>query len=472
MRNLNSKKSIYLIGIGGIGVSGLANLLLKAGHLVQGSDLVENNAIKNLRKDGAIINIGHSESNIKGDIDVVVVSSAAKQENPEIKKAQELGIPIIHRSEMLSLLTSNHKVIAVGGSHGKTTTTSLVSSIVEAGKLDPTIFIGGIWENINSNAKAGNGEYAIIEADESDGSLLNYRPHIAIVTNIEYEHVDYYKSLCELKQTFLEFTNRVSEDGLIVLCEDDENCRELRTLISKRAITYGFTETSDILARNITYDKGRTHFDVYIKNGDTKHKYIGNFSIEKMGEHNVKNALAAVCVGIELGLAIEDIHSGLSNCKGVDRRMQLMAEGDLLINNKLFKDLTVIQDYGHHPTEILFTIQSLRNAYKKRIVTIFQPHRYSRTKAFLNEFCSVLAKADYLLITDIYPGSEEKIEGFSIDNLLERFENEYYDKFSYFNGVVEMKHNLEEHLIDGDIVLFIGAGDIYNMCNALTREFN
>jgi UDP-N-acetylmuramate--alanine ligase len=467
--DLQNKKKIYFIGIGGVGVSALANLLIKLEHQVCGSDIVENIIVKNLKKQGASINIGHSSDNISTDIDIVVVSSAASKENPEIKKAKMLGIPIIHRSEMLALMTKKNKVVAVAGSHGKTTTTSLISSVVEEGNYDPTVFIGGIWGNINSNAKLGNGDFAVIEADESDGSLLNYSPYIGVITNIEYEHVDYYKNLDHLINTFIAFTKNVPQDGLIIICEDDENCRNLKKHINSRVLTYGIKESADVVAKNIKFIDGRTCFDVYVKDNKGSYSYYGDFSIQKMGEHNVSNALASICVGIELEIEVIKMKIGLDNCQGVERRMEFMGEGSLFINNKLFNDLTIIQDYGHHPTEIISTTESLKQVYKKRIVTVFQPHRYSRTKVFLSEFCSVLSKSDYLLITDIYSGSEDEIEGFSVINLLQEFNKKNFTDYTYFKDYPDMEDKLSNVVKDGDMILFLGAGDIANMCKDLSN---
>jgi UDP-N-acetylmuramate--alanine ligase len=468
--DLNTSQNIYFIGIGGIGVSALADLLIELEHHVYGSDIVENDTISKLRKKGAAIRIGHSSDNITSIIDMLVISSAASKDNPEIKRAKSLGIPIIHRSEMLALIVKEQKVVAVAGSHGKTTTTSLVSSVLEEGNLDPTIFIGGIWKNIEGNGKLGNGDYAVIEADESDGSLLNYSPQIALITNIEFEHVDYYESLRDLKNTFLEFTSKLPENGLLILCEDDIHCRELRALTNKRVLTYGLKATADVIAKNLTYTNGQTFFDVYIRNVDESYKHIGRFHTDKMGEHNVSNALASICVGLETGVSSSNMKKGISNCQSLDRRMQVMGEGDISLEGKSFKGITIMQDYGHHPTEIKSTTRALKNVYGNRIITIFQPHRYSRTKMFLAEFGEVLSESDYLLITDIYPGSEKKIEGFSIKNLTLKFDDSGFNEYQYFEDYSDMKQALTNVLKDEDIILFLGAGDIYRLCNNFSRE--
>lgn len=468
--NSNIPNNVFFVGIGGIGLSALAKLLIDLGHKVYGSDIKENGNIRGLINVGADIKIGHSSSNIISRIDAVVVSSAISSDNVEVKKAIEMGIPILHRSEMLALIVKGLHVTAVSGSHGKTTTTSLISSILEEAQLDPTIIMGGISRNIKGNAKLGGSSYAIIEADESDGSFLNYSTSIAVITNIEFEHVDHYKNLDELKKSFLSFTEKVTSDGVVVLCEDDKNCRILKKDINRNTITYGINDVGDVIARNIEYKDGVTFFDVYkVVHKDNRYEKIGECTINIIGHHNVQNALASICVAIELGIDFNTIRQGLSKWQGVDRRMQVMSTGTMSFEKQKIDEITIIQDYGHHPTEISSTIKSIKDAYNKRIVTIFQPHKYSRTKAFLTEFSVSLSRSDYLFITDIYSASEKPIDGFSITNLLNEFDVINYKNVKYFSDYKQLKVLLPDILKSGDIILILGAGDIDTISEKLSK---
>jgi UDP-N-acetylmuramate--alanine ligase len=440
-------KHIHFVGIGGIGMSGIAELLLNLGYKVSGSDLHGSAITENLMRLGGIIYQGHKSEWMQG-ADVVVTSSAISAKNPEVVQAKETNVPVIMRAEMLAELMRLKKYgIAIAGSHGKTSTTSMVSWMLAAAGLDPTIVIGGKVDALGGNAKLGQGEYLVAEADESDGSFLKLSPVVEVITNIDLEHLDYYRDLDHIKSTFLEFIDKIPFYGAAIVCLDDENVADILPSIRKRTITYGLTPQADIHADDIVWQDGRIYFTVKNASGE-----LGRIDIVPPGIHNVYNALAAVCVGLELELSFAKIQTGLQGFAGVQRRMQQKGEVD---------GITIVDDYGHHPTEIRATLDAIKQAWpQKRLVVLFQPHRYSRTKALFKEFQTCFHKADYLIMSDIYPASEEPIPGVTGESLLEatKIHGQRYTR--YIAELDKMAEELQPMLQAGDLVLTLGAGNI------------
>ena len=428
-------------------MSGIAELLVNLGYKVSGSDLSGSAITEKLRSLGCLIFKGHKGEWIDG-ADVVVTSSAISATNPEVEKARERHIPVIMRAEMLAELMRLKKYgIAIAGSHGKTSTTAMVSWILTTGGLDPTIVIGGKVDALGGNAKLGEGDFLVAEADESDGSFLKLSPVLEVVTNIDLEHLDYYRDLDHIKATFLEFIDKVPFYGAAIVCLDDPNIAEVLPEITKRTITYGLTPQADIYGDNLFFKEGRVHFTV--KNGGEE---IGSLSIAPPGKHNVYNALAAVCVGLELQVPFTTIQAGLQSFAGVQRRMEKKGE---------CKNIIVVDDYGHHPTEIRATLSAIKEAWpNNRLVVLFQPHRYTRTKALFKEFQTCFHKADLLVMTDIYAASEEPLEGVTSVGLLEAAKKHGQKHTMYMGQVENMAVELMPHLLEGDLVLTLGAGNI------------
>lgn len=440
-------KHIHFVGIGGIGMSGIAELLLNLGYRVSGSDLKQSQTTMHLQKLGGRIDKGHRQESIEG-ADVVVTSSAIGGDNVEVVAARNAGIPIIQRAEMLAELMRMKKYgIAIAGSHGKTSTTSMVSWLLFNAGLDPTIVVGGKVDSLGGNAKLGQGEFLVAEADESDGSFLKLAPVIEVITNIDLEHLDYFDDIDHIKRSFLEFIAKVPFYGAVILCLDDRNVADILPSIKKRTLTYGLTPQADICAEKIEFTEGRAWFTVM-----QQERQLGKVSIAPPGRHNVYNALAAVCVGLELEIPFADITAALHSYQGVQRRMQLKGT---------VAGITVVDDYGHHPTEILATLEAIKDAWpERRLVVVFQPHRYSRTAALYDDFKTCFHKADYLVMTDIYAASEMVIEGIAAQKLLEDIRQHGQRHTLYINTVEEVPEGLGEILEDGDLVLTLGAGNI------------
>jgi UDP-N-acetylmuramate--alanine ligase len=440
-------KHIHFVGIGGIGMSGIAELLLNLGYTVSGSDLNSSIITEKLAALGGTIHKGHFAESIEG-ADVVVTSSAISPENPEVVQARENNIPVVMRAEMLAELMRLKKYgIAIAGSHGKTSTTSMVSWMLAAADLDPTIVIGGKVDALGGNAKLGQGEFLVAEADESDGSFLKLSPVVEVITNIDLEHLDYYRDLDHIKDTFLQFIDKIPFYGAVILCLDDDNIADILPEIQKRVITYGMTPQADIYSDEVSWEDGRISFNV--KNNDG---LLGEISITPPGMHNVYNALAAVCVGFELELSFEQIKTGLEGFAGVQRRMQNKGEAGGII---------VFDDYGHHPTEIRATLSAMKKAWPQhRLVVLFQPHRYSRTQALFKDFQTCFHQADVLVMCDIYAASEAPIDGVSSEILLDGVKKHGHKHTYYLPEVETMAVGLEKMLVDGDIVLTLGAGNI------------
>lgn len=436
---------MHFIGIGGIGMSGIAEILINLGYEVSGSDLKASEQTKRLESLGAKICIGHFPSNIR-DYNVVITSSAIDLSNPEIIEARKRKIPIIHRSEMLAELVRLKHGIGIAGTHGKTTTSSMLASVLSDGGLNPTAIIGGKVFNFGSNARAGEGEYIVFEADESDGSFLKLLPSIAIVTNIDSDHLDHYKYFEGLKDAFLTYMNNIPFYGYSVLCTDDSVIRELLPKVDRPYYTYGFNDDADFSACNIRRENGHTCFTCNYKGSP-----LGDFNLAQLGNHNVLNSLSVITVALELGLTYEAIRDGLANFRGVGRRLERVGETNGIL---------VMDDYGHHPTEIRATLAALKNL-GRRIVVIFQPHRYSRTELLWDDFGQSFANADQVFFTEIYPAGEAPIEGVSTDLICQAVKKHEGRDAVLIKKFEDIPAEVIPSLKEGDVVLTLGAGDIY-----------
>jgi len=445
---------IHLVGIGGIGMSGIAEVLLNLGYRVSGSDLRETEITRRLKRLGASFSFGHNPENLK-DADVVVISSAVKPDNPEVKAAHERSIPVIPRAEMLAELMRLKYGIAIAGAHGKTTTTSLVAAVLAKGGIDPTVVIGGRLNVIGSNAILGSGEFMVAEADESDGSFLKLSPTIAIITNIDAEHLDYYRDIEEIKQAFLAFINKIPFYGLVIVCLDDVHAQDLIPRVNKRFITYGLSAQADIRACDLVYKGMNTRFTVHQRD-----KKLGSIELEIPGRHNVYNALAAVACGLELEIPFSSICEALGEFAGVERRFQIKGE----VNGVL-----VVDDYGHHPTEIKATLSAARLAFNRRLIVVFQPHRYTRTHYLLKEFLTAFYQADILILTEIYPAGEDTIASVSAEKLYEGIKEHGHKQVLFIPDKEEIVHHLRSLMKTGDAVLIMGAGDIWQVGEELLK---
>nr|WP_321464973.1 UDP-N-acetylmuramate--L-alanine ligase [uncultured Desulfobulbus sp.] len=440
-------KRIHFVGIGGIGMSGIAELLLSLGYRVSGSDLRSTDITLRLQQLGAEIHEGHHADWVVG-ADVVVTSTAIAADNPEVTAAFAALIPVVQRAEMLAELMRLKKYgIAVAGSHGKTSTTSMVAAVLGEAGLDPTIVVGGKVHGLGSNAKLGQGEFLVAEADESDGSFLKLSPVIEVVTNIDLEHLDYYRDIEHIKDIFLEFIGRLPFYGVAVVCIDDDNVAQLLPRIQKRIITYGLTEQADLQAVKISSGNGISQFTVRWRGEE-----LGEIRLNRPGKHLVYNSLAAVCVGLELEIDFPSIASALEKFQGVQRRMQVKGEENGIL---------VIDDYGHHPTEIRATLDAVREGWpERRVVVAFQPHRYSRTKGLFAEFTTAFRRADVLILTDIYPAGEKPIEGVNSESLQEAIKQHGQRQTHFIGNLVQNPAELLPLLQPGDLLLTLGAGNI------------
>jgi len=446
---------IHFVGIGGIGMSGIAEVLLNIGYQVSGSDIKNTDITQRLESRGATLYYGHRQENIK-DVDVVVISSAVRVDNPEVTEAQAQNIPVIPRAEMLAELMRLKYGIAIAGAHGKTTTTSLVAAILDHGGIDPTVVIGGRLNTTNTNASLGSGEFLVAEADESDGSFLKLSPTIAVVTNIDREHLDHYRSIREIKKTFLEFINKVPFYGLAVICLDNENLQSIIPRIGKRFLTYGCASQADLQAREIALQGFKSSFAVY-----SHEQLLGTVVLGIPGLHNVYNALAAIAVGLELGVKFPVIQEALRAFSGVQRRFQVRSEK---------QGITWVDDYGHHPTEIKTTLKTAKEVWQRRLVVVFQPHRYSRTRDLFKDFMVTFYDADVLIVTDIYPAGESPIPEVSGQRFYEGLRDYGYKDVAHIPQVDDVKAHLKEIMRAGDILLTLGAGDVWKAGESFMRE--
>jgi UDP-N-acetylmuramate--alanine ligase len=441
-------KHIHFVGIGGIGMSGIAEVLLNLGYRVTGSDLKESDTTKRLRQLGGEILIGHRAENVT-EPHVVVISSAVKKDNVEVVAARERQIPVIPRAEMLAELMRLKYAVAIAGAHGKTTTTSMVATVLAAGGVDPTVVIGGKLNSLGSNAKLGQGEFLVAEADESDGSFLKLTPTIAVVTNIDEEHLDFYKDIAEIKDAFLAFINKVPFYGVSILCLDERHIQSLIPLVQKRCLTYGMSTQADCHARDVVLMPLGSKFRVVNHSGD-----LGWFELAVPGLHNVSNSIAAIAVARELDIDLEVIRKALKDFSGVQRRFQIKGE---------VKEIMVVDDYGHHPTEIRATLAAARTAVGRRVVCVFQPHRFTRTKHLLEEFFTAFNQADRVIIMDIYAAGEQPIHGVSGQAVYEGVKRYGHKDAAYIAGRDEVIEHLLTTLRPGDLLLTLGAGDVWKI---------
>lgn len=441
-------KHIHMVGIGGAGMSGIAEVLLNLGYTVSGSDLVMSPVSQRLESLGATIFVGHDGSNVR-DAQVLVRSSAVRDSNPELEAARARSIPIIPRAEMLAELMRLKTGVAVAGTHGKTTTTSLLATIFKEANLDPTVIIGGRLNAYGTNAMLGQGKYLIAEADESDGSFLCLLPRVTIVTNIDADHLDFYKDLDQIRDSFVDFMNSVPFYGLNVVCGDDPGVRSVLARVRRPVLTYGFDESNTLRAEIVSCEAG-SKFRVY-RDGE----FWGDVALTHPGRHNVLNALGAIGVAIEAGVPKKDIIGGLGAFGGVGRRFECKGERNGVL---------VVDDYGHHPTEIAATLRTARACYPdRRLVVAFQPHRFTRTQALFGDFSRVFEPVDQLLLTEIYPASESPIPGVSGQSLAQAIRQVSDTPVRFFENFDAMQAALDDILQPGDLFLTLGAGSIWTV---------
>ncbi len=455
----NKVKKIHLVGIGGSGMSSIAEVLLNLGYQVSGSDIKNSVVIDRLKKLGAKVFIGHKATNVD-DVDVVVYSAAIKDNNPEILVAKKKNIPVIPRIEMLVEIARMKYTISICGTHGKTTTTSMVGLLLQQCGYDPTIVVGGILKNIGSSAKIGKGKFIVVEADESDGSFLHLSPYIVVCTNIDNDHLDNYGSMNNLKQAFLQHFNSVPFYGFSILCGDDKRICSLLPNIKRKYYTYGIkSENNDFIAKNIELKPNFSRFVVY-KND----KLVGKVLLNTTGMHNVLNALATISLGIVCGFNFSDIKSALESFDGIKRRIEF--KGQIVIDDKV---IDVYDDYGHHPTEIYYTLQTLRiKTNNKKIVVVFQPHRYTRTQLLYKEFPKAFSHKDKVFLAQIYPANEKPIKGVNIKLVYDEFVKNGHNVEMYnFDRLVNYLKNLAED----SVVLTLGAGDVYKIADRLIERY-
>ena len=455
---LGKIRKIHFVGIGGIGMSGIAEVLLNLGFKVSGSDQKATPVTERLVRMGARVFEGHAASNVN-EAQVVVVSSAVPAENPEIQEAHQRQIPVIPRAEMLAELMRMKFSVAVAGAHGKTSTTSMIAVMTAEANLDPTAVIGGRLEIFDSSARLGKSDLMVVEADESDRSFLYLLPAIAVVTNIDREHLDHYKDLDEIAAAFVSFMNKVPFYGAVVACFDPPWRELMATLIPRlrrRVVTYGIEPGANVQGRIHELNSAGSVFAVVVKGN-----LLGSFSIHVPGRHNVQNALAAVTVGLELDLTAEQIRQGLERFRGADRRMQIKAETD---------GITIVDDYGHHPTEIRATLDAVRLRGAKRLIVIFQPHRYTRTKFLLDELAGSFAGCDRVYVLDIYGASEKPIPGVSSQRLVGRMHELGVNNARYAPSEAQLSEELLNDAQPGDLIITIGAGNVWKIGEAVAKK--
>lgn len=453
---MDKKDHIYFIGIGGIGMSGLAEYFLRTGHKVSGSDMTATHITERLVSLGAEIFNGHSASNISGSIDTVVYTSAVKNGNPELEKANELGIRTVRRAEMLGEIVNDKYLIAVSGTHGKTTTTAMIGKLLVDAGLDPLIFVGGNVQLFDGGAtRFGSGKYAVVEADEYDRSFLALRPDVTVVTNIDADHLDIYKDLDDIKSTFREFCDRSKYGAYMIYCGDDENIKSFMNSINREKISYGYDDKNYL--KIIDYRPSAGVLDFSILNS---HRSYDNVHLNMPGRHNALNSTACFAVSKVLDVPFETYKESISGFRTVDRRMQLKFEG---------KGIRVYDDYSHHPVEVSASLKGLKEAGAGRLITVFQPHLFTRTRDFYKEFAEALAISDEVILMDIYPAREKPIEGITSELIL----NEASAKFENIRLINErsdvlawLRHDLKP----GDVVVFQGAGDITNLCSEFVNQ--
>ncbi len=447
----NKEKHIYFMGIGGIGMSGIAEILLDFGYRISGSDIKVSTVTERLQKKGATIYIGQRAENITEDIDYVVRSTAIRENNEEYMRVKALELPVLHRSQMLAKLMEEKKAICVAGAHGKTTTSSMISLAMELAQKDPTIVVGGEIAQIGSNAKSGNGDYLVAEADESDGSFLNLHPWMTVITNVEEDHLDHYKDLDAIREAFVSFVKMPGENGVAVLNFDCAETRQLAQYVSGKVISYGMAEDAQVRGANVRQEQGENLVDVYFN-----HTLLGTLRLRVPGMHNISNALAAVAAGLEIGMTFEELSSGLKEFGGARRRFQLMG---------VVQNIQIIDDYAHHPTEVAATIEAAKGVHSGRVVAVFQPHRYSRTKFLAEKFAQAFDLADEVVLTDVYAAGEDLSEGAQSDIIAS-----HMTRPAQLVTREQLNAFLVEFVQPGDMVLMMGAGNIWQNSMQLVED--
>ena len=439
---------IHFVGIGGIGMSGIAEVLLNLGYQVQGSDLKDSKITERLASLGARIFIGQRAENLE-NAEVVVISSAIKTGNPELDAARMAGLPVVRRAEMLAELMRMKSNVAIAGTHGKTTTTTMVATLLDAGNLDPTVINGGIIHAYGSNARMGQGEWMVVEADESDGTFNRLPATIAIVTNIDPEHMEHWGSIENLRKGFYDFVSNIPFYGIAVCCTDHSEVQALVGKITdRRVVTYGFNAQADVRVLNLTYKNGVAHFDIALQQEDS---VIEGCILPMPGDHNVSNALSAVAVARHLGMTHDDIRAALAGFKGVNRRFTKVGE---------VKGVTIIDDYGHHPVEITAVLKAARQASEGRVIAVHQPHRYTRLSSLFEDFCTCFNDADVVAIAEVYAAGEDPIEGASRDDLVAGLIRHGHRHARAIVSEDDLERLVREQARDGDIVVCLGAGTI------------
>ena len=447
---------VYFVGIGGIGMSGIAELLFNLGFQVSGSDMNKNDNVKRLKKLGINVKIGHDPNNL-ADPDLLVYSSAVPLENPEIIKARQKGIPIIRRAEMLGeLINLKETSIAVAGTHGKTTTSSMIGTILSHAKIDPTLVVGGLVQNLNTNSKLGSGKIIVVEADEYDRSFLAMRPTIGIVTNVELEHTDCYENLDDLKNAFTQFCQSVPFYGEIIVCMDSPAVQELLPNIERPMTTYGRSRDAAYRAENLRFHENSSTYTVFRAEDS-----LGEIQLNVPGEHNVMNSLAAVVLGLEMGLSFKQIQSGIATYQGVRRRFDIKG---------IYQSVMIVDDYAHHPTEVQATLKAAKSGWDRRIIAVFQPHLFSRTQEFFREFASALRISDLVIITDIYPAREKPIPGINAKLIFNEYNNKSKTNCYYVPDLDDLESTLDDIIQPNDMVITMGAGNIWRYSESYAKH--
>ena len=447
----NEVKHIYFMGIGGIGMSGIAEILLDFGYRVSGSDIKVSNVTERLQKKGAEIYIGQRAENITADIDYAVRSTAIRETNEEYMRVKELGLPVLHRSQMLAKLMEEKKAICVAGAHGKTTTSSMISLAMELAGKDPTIVVGGEIAQIGSNAKSGNGDYLVAEADESDGSFLNLHPWMTVITNVEEDHLDHYQDLDAIRNAFIDFVKLPGESGVAVLNYDCPETRQLAQYAAGKVVSYGMADDAQVRGANVRQEQGESLVDVY-QHG----QLLGTLRLHVPGMHNISNALAAVAAGLEIGMTFDELAAGLKEFGGARRRFQLLG---------VVQNIQIIDDYAHHPTEVAATIEAAKGVHDGRVVAVFQPHRYSRTKFLAEKFAEAFDAADEVVLTDVYAAGEDLSEGAESDIIAQHMQRP-----AHFVVREQLNKFLQGFVKPGDMVLMMGAGNIWQNSIQLVED--
>lgn len=452
-------QKIHFVGIGGIGMSGMAELLQCLGFEISGSDMRSSDRTEHLSKLGVKVYTGHNSENI-GNCDVLVYSSAVNSENPEVKFAKNMGIPVIRRAEMLGELMKLKKIsVGVSGTHGKTTTSSLLGIILEVAQVNPTLVIGGIVNKFNTNAISGSGDIIVVEADEFDKTFLQLSPTYSIINNLDLEHLDCYKNMEELQSSFITFANSVPFYGKVAVCIDHKNTREILPKIKRPVATFGFHKDAEYKAENLKYNQLQTTFDLF-HNGE----FIVEIALNIPGIHNVQNALGAIAIADELNISAEDIREGLNQYSGVRRRFQVV--------EKLNCGTTLVDDYAHHPAEVTATLSSAKKGWDNRVISIFQPHLFSRTRDFYKDFADAFTQSDIAIFTDIYPARENPIEGVNTELITNELKKIGHSNIIYVPDKTDIPQKIKEIHNAGDLIITMGAGDIWRQIEKISEEIS